>query len=97
MRFITPSFNHQAFGMMDLNSVAFDTSPGQMHHEEHPTGQQYAQYLRVVAHMHGLQVTLQTDVTAVTPIGDDHRRFEISVVQSAGAPHKLPPTIHAKF
>ena len=27
MRFITPSFNQQAFGFMDLNSVAFDTSP----------------------------------------------------------------------
>lgn len=31
MRFITPSFNQQAFGMMDLNSVAFDTSPAQMY------------------------------------------------------------------
>ena len=34
MRFITPSFNQQAFGMMDLNSVAYDTSPAQMFHEE---------------------------------------------------------------
>ena len=38
MRFITPSFNQQAFGFMDLNSVAFDTSPAQLLHEEHPTG-----------------------------------------------------------
>ena len=56
MRFITPSFNQQAFGMMDLNSVAFDSSPAQMFHEEHPPGKQYAQYLQVVAHMHGISV-----------------------------------------
>jgi hypothetical protein len=79
-----------------------------MYHEEHPTGQQYAQYLRVVAHMHELQVVLETDVTAVTPIcqchDDDHGHFEVSVMQSPGATHamsgcrqKLPPTIRAKF
>eukprot|EP01052_Picozoa_sp_SAG31_P030431 SAG31_NODE_3120_length_4655_cov_1.886304_3_plen_158_part_00 len=38
MRFITPSFNQQAFGFMDLNSVAFDTSPAQLLHVQHPTG-----------------------------------------------------------
>eukprot|EP01047_Picozoa_sp_COSAG01_P049239 COSAG01_NODE_4863_length_4674_cov_3.016175_2_plen_584_part_00 len=69
MHFITPSFNQQAFGMMDLNSVAFDTSPAQMFHTQHPSGQQYARYLRVVAHTHNLPVVLHTDVTAVTPIG----------------------------
>ena len=107
MRFITPSFNQQAFGMMDLNSIAFDTSPAQMYQHEHPTGQEYAQYLRVVAHMHTLPVVLETDVTAVTPVRrchDDHRRhgqdsdgFEVSVTQSPGANQKLPPKIRAKF
>ena len=69
MRFITPSFNQQAFGFMDLNSVAFDTSPAQLLHEQHPTGPQYAEYLREVARIHALPVACDTDVTAVTPIG----------------------------
>ena len=69
MRFITPSFNQQAFGFMDLNSVAFDTSPAQLLHEQHPTGPQYAEYLREVSRIHALPVACETDVTAVTPIG----------------------------
>ena len=65
-----PSFNQQAFGMMDLNSVAFDTSPAQIvHTTQHPSDQQYARYLLVVAHMHDLPVIVNTDVTAVTPLG----------------------------
>jgi hypothetical protein len=106
MRFITPSFNQQAFGMMDLNSVAFDTGPAQMFHTQHPSGQQYARYLRIVAHMHNLPIVLETDVTAVTPIsqcrdsghehgGDDG--FEVRVAQSAEATHKLPPKLRARF
>ena len=106
MRFITPSFNQQAFGMMDLNSVAFDSSPGQMFQEEHPTGKQYAQYLQVVAHMHGISVLLETEVTAITPIclrsggqrcANDSEGFEVSVTHASGATHTLPEKIRAKF
>jgi putative flavoprotein involved in K+ transport len=100
MRFITPSFNQQAFGMMDLNSVAFNTSPAQMCHQEHPTGQQYAEYLRDVAEKFKLPVALDTDVTAVSPItvaGEDSTVFEVSVAQAAGAARKLPPAVRAKF
>ena len=104
MRFITPSFNQQAFGMMDLNSVCFDTSPAQMFHVEHPTGQQYAEYLRVVAHMHKLPVATETDVTAVKPISQRHGGvlfdddgFEVSLTQSSGATRKLPAKIRAKY
>ena len=76
MKFITSSFNQQAFGMMDLNSVAFDTSPAQMFHTEHPSGQEYARYLRVVAHTHNLPVVLDTNVTAVQPIGQCEPKTE---------------------
>jgi putative flavoprotein involved in K+ transport len=75
---------------------------------QHPTGQQYAQYLRVVAHMHELAVAPWTDVTAVTPrcpscgggtagCAQGSDGFEVSVTQAPGAPRKLPPKIHAKF
>ena len=99
MRFITPSFNQQAFGMMDLNSIAFDTSPAVMFHEEHPSGQQYAEYLRFVAQKHKLPVVLDTDVTSVTPVkGVQHgSAFEVSVKQSRGATRKVGPKIRAKF
>ena len=82
MRFITPSFNQQAFGFMDLNSVAFDTSPAQLLHEEHPTGPQYAQYLREVARIHTLPVECNVNVTAITPVGTTG--FEVCVNKSTG-------------
>ena len=49
MRFITPSFNSTQFGMLDLNAVCLDTSPAYSIGVEHPTGQEYAGYLRGVA------------------------------------------------
>ena len=50
MRFISPSFNSQGWtGSFDLNSVAFGTSPAYTLHSEHPTGEQYAYYLRELA------------------------------------------------
>lgn len=49
MRFITPSFNSNPFGLMDLNSIALQTSPAYSFETEHLTGAQYAAYLRGVA------------------------------------------------
>src|SRR5690242_10127023 len=49
MRFITPSFPSHAFGMLDLNAVALRTSPGYSLASEHPSGRDYARYLRGVA------------------------------------------------
>ena len=98
MRFITPSFNQQAFGFMDLNSIAYDTSPAQLLHEQHPTGIQYAEYLRKVAEDHALPVAVETNVTAVTPLQHDAGEgFEVSVTQPRGAARKLPDRIRAKF
>src|SRR5437660_10363024 len=49
MRFITPSFTSNAFGLLDLNAVALNTSPAYTIQREHPTGAEYAEYLQVLA------------------------------------------------
>lgn len=49
MRFITPSFPSNGFGLLDLNAVALDTSPAIGLQTEHPSGPQYATYLRTLA------------------------------------------------
>ena len=46
MRFITPSFNSTQFGALDLNAVCLHTSPAYSIGVEHPTGEEYAGYLR---------------------------------------------------
>jgi thioredoxin reductase len=70
MRFITPSFPGNAFGMMDLNAVALGTSPGYSLHLEHPSGPDYARYLRMVAQHWQLPVDTNVDVTAIVPHTD---------------------------
>jgi len=50
MRFISPSFNQAGWtSSLDLNSIAHGTSPAEFTLEEHPTGEQYADYLRYSA------------------------------------------------
>jgi putative flavoprotein involved in K+ transport len=48
-RFLTPSFPGQGFGSTDLNAVAPSTSPAFTLGREHPSGAEYARYLRGVA------------------------------------------------
>ena len=63
MRFISPSFNQYEWtNSFDLNSVAFPTSPAYSLHAEHPSGEQYADYLTWVAEVSKLQVKLRTEV-----------------------------------
>ncbi len=71
MRLISPSFPSNGFGLLDLNAVALNTSPGFTLHEEHPTGQQYAHYLQAVADHFSLPVQTGIDVQQVT-FSDDH-------------------------
>ena len=72
-RFITPSFPTNSIGMLDLNSIAIKTSPGYSLETEHPTGEEYAMYLRVVAQVFGLPVRPNTDVVQVTKVDDVFR------------------------
>ena len=69
MRFITPSFNSNQFGTLDLNSIALHTSPAYSVGVEHPTGEEYAGYLRGIAKHFDLPVETGVDVLAVEPRG----------------------------
>jgi thioredoxin reductase len=66
MRFITPSFTSNAFGLVDLNAVHPSTSPAFSLEEEHPGGRQYAQYLDAVVHYADLPVRTDVDVRSVS-------------------------------
>jgi cation diffusion facilitator CzcD-associated flavoprotein CzcO len=70
MRFITPSFNSNNFGTLDLNSIALHTSPAYSMRTEHPTGEEYARYLEAVADHYGIAVDDGVDVSAVHPTDD---------------------------
>ena len=57
MRFISPSFNQQGWtSSFDLNSIAHGTSPAYSLHTEHPSGDEYADYLNVLASAAELRV-----------------------------------------
>lgn len=67
-RFITPSFASNAFGLLDLNSIALNTSPAYSLGREHPSGQEYARYLNGVAKHFDLPVRAGVDVKSVRPV-----------------------------
>ena len=67
MKFITPSFTTNFYGHLDLNAVVSDTSPAYTLRREHPTGNEYAKYLRDVCEYFGLPVTTNTNVEKVIP------------------------------
>ncbi len=67
MRMITPSFTSNAYGMIDLNAIALRTSPAYTLGTEHPTGEEYADYLNAVAEYRELPVRTGVDVTGIRP------------------------------
>lgn len=69
MRFITPSFASNGFGLMDLNAVAVATSPAHTLSREHPNGQEYAHYLKGVARYFEVPVQENSDVQQVEKRG----------------------------
>ncbi|WP_049926733.1 NAD(P)/FAD-dependent oxidoreductase [Halopiger goleimassiliensis] len=70
MRLLTPSFPANAFGVRDLNAITPDTAPALALDCEHPTGEEYADYLEAVAEFHEVPVRTGVDVERVVP-GDD--------------------------
>ena len=76
MRFITPSFNTTQFGILDLNAVCLQTSPAYSLGVEHPTGEEYAGYLRGVAGYFELPVETGVDVLSVAR-GAGRERFRV--------------------
>lgn len=66
MHFISPSFNGNPFGLVDLNAVTPDTSPAYTLRKEHPSGMDYARYLSAVADHFELPIQTGVDVTGVS-------------------------------
>ena len=75
-RFITPSFASNQFGQLDLNSVCLNTSPAYSIGVEHPTGAEYAGYLRGVAEHFELPIVTGVDVLSVAR-NTQHKRFRV--------------------
>jgi len=71
MRFITPSFPSNSFGLTDLNAVTPDTSPAFTLDREHPSGEEYADYLEAVVEYHELPVETGIEVEAIQPLADE--------------------------
>ena len=71
MRFITPSFTSNAFGLMDLNANIIGSSPAFGARREHFDGPEYVDYLSAMADHFELPVECKVDVTAVQPLPDD--------------------------
>lgn len=65
MRFITPSFPSNSFGLTDLNAITPKTSPAVTLDREHPSGDEYADYLEAVADFHELTVETGIEVTGL--------------------------------
>jgi thioredoxin reductase len=64
-RFISPSFTGNFFNAVDLNAISPDTSPAFTLKTEHPTGEEYLEYLQVVAKHFKLPICENTEVTSV--------------------------------
>ena len=73
MRFISPSFTSNFFGMPDLNAISPETSPAYTLQTEHPTGSQYAGYLTSVANHYDLPIKTECDVASLEKQGDTFR------------------------
>ncbi len=70
-RFITPSFPTNSVGMLDLNSVAIGTSPAFTLEVEHPTGLEYAVFLKAIAEHFEVPIRENMDVTRIAREGDE--------------------------
>lgn len=68
-RFITPSFNANAFSLPDLNAISPDTSPAYTLGKEHPSGKTYASYLRALAKHFEIPVSEGVEVLRVEKLG----------------------------
>jgi thioredoxin reductase len=77
MRFITPSFNSGAFGLVDLNAITPDTSPAWTLGKERLSGPDYARYLEAIARHFEVPVDDGTEVTGVERVVNPFARDEI--------------------
>ncbi len=73
MKLITPSFTTNFYGHLDLNSVISATSPAYTLRKEHPSGQEYAQYLRAVSDYYKLPIIEDANVDGITHTKDSFK------------------------
>ena len=85
MRFISPSFPGNAFGLTDLNAISYDSSPAYALKREHPSGVEYAAYLDQACKAFGLRVETGIEVKSLVPNDE-----QIDLVTTTG-------TIGARF
>jgi putative flavoprotein involved in K+ transport len=79
MRFITPSFTSNGFGLLDLNAVVLGSSPALGARREHFDGPEYALYLDAMAKHFALPVWTGVEVYTVQPIpGQESFRISTS-------------------
>ena len=76
MQLITPSFTTNSWGHIDLNAIASRTSPAYSLDTEHPNGERYAKYLRLVSGHFELPIKEDTNVNKVT---HSKNRFTIHI------------------
>jgi len=79
MRFLTPSFPSNAFGIPDLNAIVPNTSPGFALDCQQPSGEQYAEYLESVADHYELPIETGVEVTAVDTAPDQVTSAAVAV------------------
>ena len=70
-RFITPSFPTNSVGMLDLNSVVIGTSAAWSLEVEHPSGRQYAAFLKAIADHFELPIQEGVDVLRIDRSGEE--------------------------
>jgi len=70
MKLLTPSFNSNVFGQVDLNAIDPVTSPADFLHTQHPDGNSYADYLQAVAMHYQLDVQEKTRLVSIEKEGD---------------------------
>jgi len=70
MRFLTPSFPSNAFGIPDLNAIVPNTSPGFALDCQQPSGDQYAEYLESVVDHYELSIETGVEVTGIDTAPD---------------------------
>ncbi|WP_332630563.1 NAD(P)/FAD-dependent oxidoreductase [Halalkalibacter flavus] len=75
MRLLTPSFPGHGFGLLDLNAIVPETSPGFTFQSEHLSGEEYAEYLKAVAKHFQLPIELGIDVKEVRKTSSGYRLY----------------------
>lgn len=76
MKMITPSFPSNGYHQTDLNAITPDTSPAFSLGKEHPTGADYAEYLRSLVKHYDIEVREKTRVNQVLPQAEDNFLIE---------------------